>query len=100
MHSVLYKELFDIRYKVNPSILDSIQDELDQFGLDITCVLDYDLYVILKLTGKSQGRPIEAEIRIDRMCRNFTICGFCGNYMLPCTGDWHNVEQYLACLIS
>ena len=65
-----------------------------------TNISDYDTSIIIEF-GKIGDFPIEGELRIDRLNKQFEICAFSqGNTFLPAYGDWHIIEEYLNQLVS
>lgn len=89
-------EIFNVRYRVSEQALDHISDELDQFRCTVSHVEDNDLAVTIYFGRNMNGMPaVEGEIRIDRVNNQFEIVGVCEGFMLPVTGDWSVILEYL-----
>ena len=96
----IIKELFTVKYKVSDIVVDHIIEELNRFNCIPTNISDYDTSIIIEF-GKIGDFPIEGELRIDRLNKQFEICAFSqGNTFLPAYGDWHIIEEYLNQLVS
>lgn len=94
-------EIFNLNSMVSRIAIDFIQEELDKHQLDCTYVVDYDHSILIKFNRSlPKLSKVYGEIRIDRIKRNFTVCGYCDGYMLPTTGDWNCVLTYLDQLID
>ena len=96
----IVKELFAIEYKVSDIVVDHVIEELNKFDCIPTSISDYDTSIIIEF-GKIGDSPMEGELRIDRLNKQFEICArFQGNTFLPAYGNWHIIEEYLNQLVN
>lgn len=101
MHPAVYDEIFNLQYKISRSALEFIQEQLDKYQIDINYITDYDHSMIIKFGRHCKNLPdIFGDIRIDRINKNFIVCGYCDGYLLPLVGDWEDVVEYLDRLLN
>jgi hypothetical protein len=101
MNPIIYRELFDLEYKVSRQAVDFILDEFDKYQIDAYDIIDYDHSVIIKFNRKLEGLPlVRGELRVDRIQKKFIISGYCDGYLLPARGNWDMVVDYLYKLIN
>lgn len=96
MPPVVLDEIFNLQRRVSDQAIDHISDELDAFRCAISKVDDNDLAVTIHFGRSLNGMPeVKGEIRIDRLAKNFEIAGSCEGTMLPISGDWEMIIEYL-----
>lgn len=102
MRDYIYNEIFDMRYRINSTMLDFIKEELSMFDMDIFNICDYDHSIIIKYGRHATNHllAVEGELRIDRITKKFYISGYCDGYLLPATGGWDTIIDYLHKLIN
>lgn len=98
MPQVVFDEIFDLQHRISEQAIGYISDELDAFRCIITEVIDNDVAVTIYF-GRS-GTLLEGEIRIDRLSQQFEIIGKYDSLILPISGDWDVVIEYLRQLTS
>jgi len=87
-------EIFNVKYRVSDQALEYISDELDKFRCTISRIEDNDLAVTIYF-GRNTIPSVDGEIRIDRIFKNFSITGICNGLILPMSGDWGTIIEYL-----
>ena len=93
---VIHDEIFNLQRRVTEQALEYIGDQLGTFRCTVSEIIDNDLAVTIRFGRSLNGIPeVEGEIRIDRMTKQFDIAGRCEGTMLPATGDWGVIIEYL-----
>lgn len=86
-------EIFTLSSAISDAVVDYLCEILEDSGYLITAINNFDSALVIYL----QWSSVIAELRIDRILRQFEVVARCGDYtILPCCGDWGNILEYLA----
>ncbi len=85
-------EIFNLQFQISDIAIQHFVDELDDLGFVVTNYINHDAAVMLNFSGEG----MVGELRIDRIRRCFDIIVKCeGAVVLPASGDWNLVVEYL-----
>ena len=88
----IQSEIFTLSSSVGDVVIDYLCGILENIGYTAVSVDNYDTSVIMHLSAAD----IEAELRIDRILHRFEVVARCGGYtILPRSGDWGSILEYL-----
>lgn len=95
-----------MRHRLSDVACQQIADELEQYGLVVKNILNYDHALIfyfgtIILPSGPFVTTIVGELRIDRIDKYFEIIATCGEYLIfPVKGQWEDVGRFLEQLVS
>jgi hypothetical protein len=85
-------EIFTLTSIVGDAVIDYLCGMLEDLGYTVVCVNNYDSSLVLHV----ELSTIFAEIRIDRIVRQFEVVARCDDYtVLPRCGNWGDILEYL-----
>lgn len=85
-------EIFTLTSAVGDAVIDYLCGTLEDLGYMVICVNNYDSSLVLHVELSS----IFAEIRVDRIMRQFEVVARCGDHtILPRCGNWGDILEYL-----
>lgn len=97
--NTILSQIFNLQYKPDDILIIQIAEELENYPLIVSDILNYDHVIIYKF--KRDDPCISGYLRIDRIKKLFEICINCdGEMILPIEGDWHVIHEYLLNIFS
>lgn len=98
MHVLLLHEIFDLSTKPTAIAIEQLCDDIDTLGFVVKDFDNYDHALVVRFARQSD-RPVEGELRVDRIRQVFDIVALSnGSLILPASGDWDLVIDYLTSL--
>ena len=85
-------EIFTLSSAIGDVVIDYLCGILEDLGYVITSVDNYDSALVIHL----KCELIIAELRVDRILRQFEVVARCADYtVLPRCGSWGDILEYL-----
>lgn len=89
---VIKSEIFTMSSVVGDVVIDYLCDILEEFGLSIITVDNFDTCVVIHLSHST----LDIELRIDRFAQKFEVAATVDDYtFLPCRGSWGDIIEYI-----
>ncbi len=103
IRDVILGEIFNLCYRVSDVAIEYLCDELEKCGCIVSHHDNFDSSVFLYFQRSAdETHPVlEGELRVDRIYKRFEISAKYGNEtIMPASGDWNLVMEYLQKILS